>query len=119
MAAAMSYAGALIGSLIFGVAVCFAKVDVEKFRGAAISKSLTSRVIYFFAAIMFLAAPYFLELRVSTGQFSFWFFEAVSKDRLFLLLWVSGVFVLFCAFWIWVLFEATNFISRTLKWVIN
>lgn len=119
MAAAMAYAGALIGSLIFGVAVCFAKVDMEKLRDAARSKSPTSRAIYFFAALIFLMVPYLLELRVSAGQFSFWFFEAVSKERLFLLLWVVGVFILFCAFWMWVLFEATNFVKIILKWVIN
>lgn len=111
-ASAVSYAGALVLAIVFGVV---AQWSSQRTAFKAVVRRgmprINSVLLWLFIGII-LAAPFCLPLSVSEHQFSHRFFEWVANSRIGLLIWTEMVFVFFYAAALWFFAQ----IAIWLKW---
>jgi hypothetical protein len=107
--AAIAYGVALIAAPLMVVVTSFTLLNMKPMHDLIKNRGLFSRVVLTIGLLVFLAAPYFLNLLVRSSQFSTRFFDAVADSRMWLLIWCEGIFLLHYVFWLWVFFEFTEF----------
>lgn len=110
LATSIAYSFSLLASMLIAVATCFVGLNLRSLRRLVEQRSKIGRAIYFLGILLLLIAPYVFELNVGDHQLSSRFFSLVGRNRFFLMLWGQGVFLGCYVFWLWILFELTNFI---------
>lgn len=109
---ALSIALALLLAALMGVFYGFSEAKIAPFQSLVESQSSIRRIAGFCFAVLVVVSPFRWEMSGTDGQLTSTFFNLVRNERIAFVLWSEVLFFVMLSFWVWCLFESSNFISR-------
>ena len=108
---ALSIALALLLAILMSLVYGFSDTEIAPLQSLVGTQSVIRRIAGFCFAALVVASPFLWEMSGADGQLTSSFFNLVRNERVVFVLWSEVLFFVMLSFWVWCLFESSNFIN--------